>query len=114
MTATKILLYYNISFINWNSGLGSKPTKVFMGGGEMEAFFWHFRGTEEIEEDVIPVIDHYLTGNPLLIDNDLTVGGDDYVEVILSGVRFINSETLIEEQLVPLDDFSNRIIMGRF
>lgn len=105
MTTTEILLSHNINFVNIESGLDLTPTKFFMGGGEMENFFLFFKSTEDIETEVIPVIDHYLAGNLFPIDNDLTVGGGDYVEVTLSGVKFINRDTLVEEQSVPLDHF---------
>jgi len=107
MTTTEILAFYDINFINMQLGLDLSPSKFFIGGGEMESFFLFFRDPEVIETEVIPVIDHYLNGNPFLIDNDLTVGGGDYVEVTLLGVRFINRNTLIEDQMVPLDHFKS-------
>lgn len=105
MTTTEVLSFHDISFITLESELDSKPIKFFIGGGEMESFFLNFRNLDDVESEVIPVIDHYLNGNLFAIDNDLTVEGSDYIEVTTLGVRFINKVTLVEDQLVPLDQF---------
>ena len=105
MTTTEILQFHNISFINQESSLDVSPTKLFIGGGEMESFFFFFNDPDDIDTEIIPRINHYLAVNPFPIDNDLTVGGGDFVEVTLGGVNFINRNTIVVEQVVPLDHF---------
>ncbi len=104
METQQLLKLYDISFEETRHD-NMSPTRNFLGGGEMETFFLFMRGHENIEEDVIPVIDHYIKGNPFPIDNDLTVGGASFVDVEGDGVKFINRETMETEQVVPLEHF---------
>jgi hypothetical protein len=105
MTTVEILEFHNISFINQESSLDISPTKLFIGGRAMETFFFLMNDPDDIDTEIIPRIDHYLAGNTFPIDNDLTVGGGDFVKVTLGGVNFINMITMAVEQIVPLNHF---------
>ncbi|KRB56739.1 hypothetical protein [Flavobacterium sp. Root186] len=104
MTLNQILDLYDISFIKIRDNQNSY-TKLFYGGGEMEMFFTYFREPDNIEEEVIQLIDHYLNGNPFPVDNDLTVGNGDFIEVSAFSVTFTNRESFIISQSIPLNHF---------
>lgn len=104
MTTEQVLKFYEISFLNETSSDGSK-SNYFLGGDEMETYFTFLRDPKTIENEIIPVVDHYINGNPFPIDNDITVEGGYFVDVTLSGVTFINPETHQIDLTVPLDQF---------
>lgn len=104
MVASEMMKRYGIWFAEDVSPDASWSTKVFLGGGEMEIFFFFWRNPGDIEEDILPVIDHHLNGNPFPIDDDLSVEGNK-VWVQNGEVQFIDRNTGAVEQAVPLADF---------
>lgn len=99
MTLSELKKHYDFEFIRDNE------SPFFTGGESLETFFLFFCDQRNIEQDVIPVLQHYLAGNPFPIDNDLTVGGGDIVEVTPTEVTFTNRVTFLIEQSLPLQDF---------
>jgi len=110
MTTKEILELYKIRFVDERME-DSYVVKNFLGGGSMESFFFLLRDHEDIEEEVIRKIDHYLNGNKFEIENTVAVESE-LILIDPSGVKFINIESLIVEQIVPLDHFKS-IAMAR-
>lgn len=102
MTTKEVLDFYDVSF--YVSTQFAK-TPHFLGGDEMEELFIYFNTVDDIDEEILPLIDHYLNGNPFPIDNDLTVSLRERIEVTLEGVKFINMNTGTVDMVVPLQNF---------
>ncbi|HCN47962.1 MAG TPA: hypothetical protein DIT10_02485 [Chryseobacterium sp.] len=110
MTTKEVLDFYNISFYV-STQVGKTP--YFLGGDEMEELFLFFRTVDDIDEEVLPLIDHYLNGNPFPVDNDLTVTTRERVEVTLAGVTFISMHTGNMDMMVPLQHFKTIVLAWR-
>lgn len=99
MNIQEILDAYNVSFVTELSG-----SRWLLSSGVLEEYFHFMRDVKNIEDDIIPTIDHYLNGNPFLIDNDISVW-HLYVVVSPEGVVFADSDTNEHHMTVPLSDF---------
>ncbi|MBP2616427.1 hypothetical protein [Chryseobacterium jejuense] len=110
MTTKEVLDFYNINFYV-STQFGKTP--YFLGGDEMEELFLFFNAVDDIDEEVLPLIDHYLNGNPFSVDNDLTVALRERIEVTLDGVKFINMNTGNVDMEVPLQNFKTIVLAWR-
>lgn len=104
MTREEILRKHDVSLCKTLSRDGTF-SKHFLASNVLESYFWLMNGDDNIEEVVIPVIDHYLNGNPFAIDNSITVGSNTLTYVTLTGVDFIDRNTRVIEPTVPLHEF---------
>lgn len=104
MTTKEVLKMYDIEMIKTNHIYKGK-VKMFLGGGNMEAFFGlSYATADTINEDVLPMIEHFLNGNMPPVDPDL--GGLGAPATIYSeAIRFHNPNTREIEQTVPIDHF---------
>lgn len=107
MTAKEVLDFYDISFYV-STQFGKTP--YFLGGDEMEELFLHFNTVDDINEEILPLIEHYQNGDPFPVDNDLTVSLRERIEVTLVGVKFINMNTGNIDMIVPLQHFKTIVL----
>ena len=110
MTAEEILKIYRIEMINYllspAQGSSKRIVKTFLGGGEMESFFGTAcKSIDDINEVVIPIIQHFIDGNnPPMDENEANMEGiDNFLIVYPNGGNFFSLNDFKLLQIVPLD-----------
>ena len=111
MTTIQILEQYGLNFANviFPNDPNKLMNKSFTGGGFMEDFFGYtFNYVELLDEDVIPVINHFIAGNVSQMDDQLHIstGGFVIFDTELSAVIFYNYDISLDYiESVPFEDF---------
>lgn len=104
MTTKEVLKIYNIEMIITNHIYKGK-VKLFLGGGDMEPFFGlSYATADTVNEDILPIIEHFLNGNTPPVDPDLGGLGAP-ATIYLHEVRFHNPNNGQIEQTIPLEHF---------
>lgn len=112
MASKEILIAYNIEMINSIISMpktGEKYIrKTFLGGSEMEPYFdLAFRSAPILNQDVLPIVQHFINGNsPLMDPNIAELGGiDNYALPYVDAIRFHNPNNGEITQTIPLEHF---------
>lgn len=107
MTVEEILHQYDVSFYVSDFG-----TPFFLAANVMEKMFTFFSSVDDLNEEVLQLVDHYLQGNPFPVDNDLSFFYQG-AEVTMQGIRFYHLYTGDLDFLLPLEHFKVIVLAWR-
>lgn len=65
---------------------------------------------ENLDEEVLPLSEHCLNGDPFPVDNDLTVALRERIEVTTDGVKFFSINTGNAGMEVSIQDFKTIVL----